>query len=58
MVMNGHSKDHGKRSAAYGWMNPFFSRTQDGNTELEHLTIISKTNFNQLCDPEMKFDTE
>lgn len=53
--MNGHAKDHGKRSAGYGWLNPFFTRTSDGNTEFENYSIISKTNFDQLIDKELMF---
>lgn len=34
-----------RKQAAYGWLNPYSIRTPDGNTELEHLTILSQTSL-------------
>jgi hypothetical protein len=46
--MMGHAKDHGKRSAAFGWLNPFFTRTGDGDTDKEFYIVLSQTTLNQL----------
>lgn len=45
--MYGHNKNYRKQSVSFGWLNPFFTRTLDGNTELEHLTILSNTSINE-----------
>lgn len=53
--MMGHAKDYGKRSAGFGWLNPYFSRTTDGDTEYQDYTVISKTNLDLKIDPEIEF---
>ena len=46
--MYGHLKNYRPQNASYGWLNPYFSRTCDGNTELEHITILSNTEIQRL----------
>lgn len=45
--MEGYLKNCGKQSV-YGWLNPYFTRTCDGNTEYEHYTKLSVTSINQV----------
>ena len=47
--MYGHSKDRGRQETGYGWLNPYFIRTGDGNTEKENYWILSETIMNEIC---------
>lgn len=33
---------------ACGWLNPYHLKLPDGNTEFEHLTVLSQTSINEL----------
>lgn len=52
----GHHKTPMKQTIAYGWLNPYWGRTWDGNTIYEHYEIISNTYLNQyLRDQKFEF---
>lgn len=56
--MYGHSKDYGKRSAGFGWLNPYFSRCPDGDTDMGHYWKESKTSVHEKAggDQAIKFE--
>lgn len=44
----GGAKSSAKSHFGYGWLNPYYTRCVDGDTELEHVTILSKTTINEM----------
>ena len=44
----GGAKSSSKCHFGYGWLNPYYTRCPDGDTELEQMTILSKTTIREL----------
>lgn len=53
--MHGHNKDYGKRSAGYGWLNPYFTRTGGGEVEHQPYAVISRDVYDSMINPQTKF---
>ena len=46
--MMGHVRDYGKRSTGFGWLNPYQTRTPDGDTQYDAYIKMSDTTVNEI----------